>query len=526
MADRIASRRWWWRGPLDAEQTGRGNRMIVLQDPNANIALSAERCGHRKKCLFRMTAGGENANIDRELWPAKVTGAMARSMHADRWSKALRGMRGDGVVWDFRPEGEPTVWPKFRKVRQQLKGPDEIPVAEAVHREVARIADRIRPQKTYAIGVGSRGIRGIAEVVQALVFELHRRGAKAVIIPAMGSHGGGTAAGQREVLESLGVSEDTVGAPIEDDMAVERLASLADGTPVYFSRAALSFDGIIPVNRIKPHTDFHGPHESGLVKMLVIGFGKQVGAQSMHSRGFGAFERVLPEAGQLLLERLPVPFGLALVENGYERTAEIRALVPESLREEEQRLLDRAREWMARLPFAEVDFLLVGRLGKNISGSSMDPNVTGRWISSAASGGLRATRLTVLNLTEESHGNAIGLGAADTIPQHLFEAVDWEKTYLNGYTSTELSGARIPMVLKNDYLAVEVAIRAINGRTPAQSRTVVIRDTLTLEEFAISEGLAEEAQQLGLTMMGDWEPIDFRDGAHLDEVAGIRLANT
>ncbi len=428
-------------------------------------------------------------------------------------------------MWDYRIEGEATIWPKFCRVRQTLYGPEETDVATAVAREVAEVEDRIIPGKTYALGVGSRGIRSIATVVQALIQELHQRGADAIIIPAMGSHGGGTAEGQRELLESYGVTEKTMGAPIDADMTVERVGRLADDTPVYFSRSALRQDGIIPVNRIKPHTDFHGPHESGLVKMLVIGFGKHVGAASIHRRGFGAFERVLPEAGRLILDVLPIPLGLAIVENGYERTAQIRALAHDRLMDEERVLLDRAREWMARLPFESVDLLLVGRLGKNLSGSCMDPNVTGRWISSAATGGLRATRLTVLNLTDESHGNAIGLGAADTIPQHLFESVDWEKTYMNGLTSTELSGARIPMVLRNDRQAVEAAIRAINGRSPKDSRVVVIRDTLTLEEFAISEGLAAEAAERGLSFAGNWEDIRFGPDEDLEAVAGIRLAN-
>lgn len=428
-------------------------------------------------------------------------------------------------MWDLRIEGEATKWPQFAAVRQALKGPTEADVGQAVAREVARMGHRLVPGKTYAIGVGSRGIHAIAVIVKALVAALHQHGVEVVIIPAMGSHGGATAEGQREVLESFGITEKQMGARINADMAVDEVGRLADGTPLFISRAALATEGLIPLNRIKPHTDFHGPHESGLVKMLTIGFGKHRGAASIHSRGFGAFKQVLPEAGEILLSRLSVPFGVAIVENGYERTAEVHAISGEHMMEEEKSLLDKARQWMARLPFEEIDFLLVGRLGKNISGSSMDPNVTGRWLSSAASGGLKTTRLTVLNLTEESHGNAIGLGAADTIPQHLFEAIDWEKTYMNGLTSTELSGARIPMVLRNDQQAVEAAIRSINGRGTRESRVVVIRDTLSLEEFAISEGLADEALKLGLVITGPWQPIKFGSGGQLGSVAGIRLVN-
>lgn len=314
-----------------------------------------------------------------------------------------------------------------------------------------------------------------------------------------------------------------MGVAIDDDMAVEEVARLNDGTPLYFSRAALARAGVIPINRVKPHTDFHGPHESGLCKMLVIGFGKHVGAASVHSQGFTEFYRVLPEAGELLLRNVAIPGGVAVVENGREETARVRVLPNATMLVEERELLAEAREWMARLPFQQVDLLVVGRLGKNLSGSGMDPNVTGRWISRAATGGLQATRLTVLNLTPETHGNAIGVGAADTIPRHVFESIDWEKTYLNGLTSTELAGARIPMVLENERQAVEAAIRAINGRKPAQSRVVVIRDTLSVEEFAISEGLAEEAHQLGLTLEGPWESIRFDADGGLPSVAGISL---
>lgn len=425
-------------------------------------------------------------------------------------------------MWNLKLESE-TEWPRFRQVRQDLKGPRVADIRAAVAREVASVEDRIEPGRTYALGVGSRGVRNIAALTAAVVAAVRQRGAKVFIVPAMGSHGGATAAGQREVLESLGVTEATVGAPIDDAMDVEVVARLSDGTPLYFSRAALRADGVIPLNRVKPHTDFHGPHESGLVKMLVIGFGKQVGAASVHSRGFLQFKHVLPEAGRILLDRVSVPFGVAVVENGREETALVEAIRGEEILDGDRRLLDQARSWMATLPFQEVDLLVVGRLGKNISGSGMDPNVTGRWLSRAAEGGLDATRLTVLNVTPESHGNAVGLGAADTIPRHFYESIDWEKTYMNVITSTELSGARIPMVLANDRQAVEAAIRSINGRSPAESRTVVIRDTLSLEYFAVSEGLWEEAQARGLEAHGEWQPIHFEPDGSLLQVAGIPL---
>ncbi|MCL4351560.1 MAG: nickel-dependent lactate racemase, partial [Firmicutes bacterium] len=298
----------------------------------------------------------------------------------------------------------PTIeWPQFRRVRQTLPGPREADVALAVRREIAQVEHLITPGKTYALGVGSRGIANIALITRTILEEIRHRGSDAVIIPAMASHGGATPDGQKEVLASFGITEDAMRAPIDARMDVAMIDHLPNGTPIYFSRAALDTDGIIPVNRIKLHTAFHGPIESGLTKMLVIGFGKQRGAAAIHSHGFSVFDRLIPEVGRILVERLPIIFGVGILENGYEETALVRALPSEQILTEEPRLMNLARQWMAQLPFDNIDVLVVGQIGKDISGDGMDPNVTGRYGAVGISGGPTIGKMAVLNLTTETH---------------------------------------------------------------------------------------------------------------------------
>ncbi len=415
-------------------------------------------------------------------------------------------------------------WPRFRLVRQPILGPSESDIVGAVRREVARVSHLITPQKTYAMGLGSRGIANLNIVAKTTIEEMHRLGAEVVIVPTMGSHGGATPAGQRDVLESYGITEQSMGVPIDARMETDVVAHQADGTPIYFSRAALEADGIIPINRVKPHTAFHGPIESGIAKMLAIGFGKQQGAAAVHTRGFEVFHQVIPEVAQILIERLPVTFGIGLVENGFEETALIRAIPADTILQEEAELLNRAREWMARLPFHDVDVLVVGQIGKNISGDGMDPNVTGRYAPAHASyPGPSIGKVAVLNLTADTHGNANGLGLADSVSLHAYQEVDWAITYTNALTSTEFSPIKTPMVMPNDHDAIEVVLRTINGRDSKHTRTVIIRNTLRLEELAISEALWEEAEERGLVALGDWTDLEFNADGNLNSAAGVPI---
>ncbi len=415
----------------------------------------------------------------------------------------------------------PVNWPQFCCVQQTLKGPREDDITVAVRRELEVVKALIQPGKTYAVGVGSRGIANIALVTHTIIHEIRRFGADAVIIPAMASHGGATPEGQREVLASFGITEKSMNATIDARMDVEVIEYLPDGTPIYFSKAALETDGIIPINRVKLHTAFHGPIESGLTKMIVIGFGKQQGAASIHRHGFTAFPDLIPQIGRLIIDRLPIVFGLALVENGDEETALIRALPADKILNEEKSLLSLSRDWIARLPFDDIDVLVVGQIGKNISGDGMDPNVTGRYAVDGISGGPSVGKIAVLNLTEETHGNANGMGVADSISSRAHREIDWTKTYTNALTSTEFGPIKTPMVMANDHDAIEVILRTINGRHPENTRVVIILNTLKLERFVISKALEQEANAKGLKILTGWDQLIFNPDGNLDDACGL-----
>jgi hypothetical protein len=358
------------------------------------------------------------------------------------------------------------------------------------------------------VAVGSRGIARIADIVAALVQALHGLGARAVVVAAMGSHGGGTAEGQRDILASLGITEDKVGAPILTDPAVVDLGVLEPGLPIWFSRDAMAADGVIPVARIKPHTAFRGPVESGIHKMLVIGLGRQPGAETIHHAGYARFPELLAKVTQHILGRVTMPFAIAIVENHADEPALIEAVTPEDLPTAEPALLEQARHWMARLPFEHLDVLVVRDIGKNISGDSADPNVTGRY-GTGLPGDIRVNKLVYLRLTPESHGNAMGVGMADIISAGLYQAIDTEKTYLNAITSGELGPARIPVVAGTEADAIELALRTASGTTPERARVAIIRNTLDLSRLLLSEALWEDTDTRGIRKAGPLRALRF-----------------
>ena len=346
------------------------------------------------------------------------------------------------------------------------------------------VAERLLPNGEVAIGVGSRGIAGLPQIVRATVDWFRERGARPFLVPCMGSHGGATAEGQLRVLEHLGVTAASAGCPIRAGMDTIVIGTLDNGLPVHMDTHATSADGVFVINRVKPHTAFTGPHESGLVKMLVIGLGKRNGADCCHSLGFGRFAEVMPQMARLLLERKPSLLGgLAVVENAHDRVCLLEAVLPERLLERDQALLVEARARMGSLPVDDLDVLLVDRMGKDISGSGMDPNITGRSPSPYKTGGLKAARLGVLRLTEASGGNATGMGNADS--------ADFESTYANAITSTSLKAAAIPLVMPSDEAAVRGLIKTC-GAGPRPVRLAYIQDTLSLNTFWASAALAEE----------------------------------
>ena len=388
---------------------------------------------------------------------------------------------------------ERAALPRVLRVHQQFATPGRCDVEAEIHRQIAapEIARRI-PKGRVAVAVGSRGVGEIPLITKAVVDALRRHGAQPFIIPAMGSHGGATAVGQHEVLAGLGVTESSAGAPIVSSMEVVELGRLADGSGVFWDRAALEAGAAVAVGRIKPHTAFRGVIESGLVKMAVIGIGKQRGAQSMHAPGFGGFADRLVEGYGIVAKKAPLLFGVGTVEDAYDVPIEVAVLPPEAFLDGEPPLLERARSLMPRLPVAAADVLVVQEIGKNISGDGMDPNITGRYPTPFASGGPVIRKIAVLDLTAETQGNANGVGMADLIAQRVLQKMDLRATYLNALTSTVIDSVRLPMVLATDRDVLDAAVLTAPRIDGGQARLVYVRNTLALREVAVSEAAVPE----------------------------------
>lgn len=376
------------------------------------------------------------------------------------------------------------------------------------------ILARLRPGMRVAVGVGSRGIAEIAAIARAAVAALRRAGTEPFIIPAMGSHGGATAQGQRAILAELGVTEETTGAPVYASMEVVELARLPQGIPVNMDRHAYEADATLLINRIKPHTDFRGPIESGLAKMCVIGLGKIHTAEAIHAHGPTGLRDLMPQAARLVVEQGRVVGGLAVLENAYHQVAEIVGVPPEGIGgEAEAALLARARTLMPSLPFARLDVLVVDEMGKNISGAGMDTNIIGRmWVPGVPEPERpQISAIAVLGLTAESHGNAVGLGLADVITERLLAAINWDDTLINALTSGvfALRRMKIPWVAPDDAAAIRLALRLCGRPDPEHALLARIRSTLHLGEIWISEGLRPLARELPHVEVGD-RPIPWR----------------
>lgn len=389
--------------------------------------------------------------------------------------------------------------PKLYPVRQSFARPRLEDPAAAVRRalEDPDIAQRVRPGAKIAVAVGSRGIRNLFEIVQAAVAALQKRGAFPFLVSAMGSHGGGTEAGQREVLSGYGLTEEALGVPVVTAVESRRVGCLHDGTPVYFDKAALSADLIVPINRIKLHTDFSGALQSGLCKMLVIGLGNQVGCSAIHEEPPERFADVLEEAAALILKRAPVGFGIAILENAYDETAAIEAVPAETLIAREKELVGQAMGLMPRLFFDDLDVLVMRRMGKDISGAGFDPNIVGR--SSVRSEYPlpipKIRRMVLLDLTDASHGNGIGVGAFDVITREVFRKLDFSSMYANAVACKCIDDVKIPLVAKDEEEAVRVALKACRGIDRHNPRIVRIEDTLHLGKLEVSAALLPEVSQ-------------------------------
>ena len=367
-------------------------------------------------------------------------------------------------------------------------------------------AGRLKPGARVAITAGSRGINNLVAMTRAAADAVKSMGGQPFILPSMGSHGGATDEGQKNLLAELGISEGSMGCPVLSSMQVVEIGRTAAGVPVYLDRHALQSDGIIVINRVKPHTAFRGEVESGLCKMLAVGLGKHKGAQQMHAAGLGP---TLVEAARMILARAPVLAGIAVLENSLDQTAEIHVVPPERFEETDRTLLRRAWQTLPRIPFDPLDVLIVDEMGKNISGTGMDNNVIGigpRVGGKMEMGHPAVSTIVVLGLTPETHGNANGIGLADLTTRRLVDSIDYKATYTNVLTTRLWSAGRLPVILETDREAIEAAV----GETPPDLiRLVRIKNTLHLEEVEISEALAPEARQKGLALVREARPFAF-----------------
>ena len=386
---------------------------------------------------------------------------------------------------------DPIRIPRFVKVRQNFPRPVVADPAGELRAklEAGRFLASVKPGMSIGITAGSRGITNYPLVIKTLVEEVKKRGASPFIFPAMGSHGGATAEGQKNMLVGLGISEETMGCPIKSTMEVVQLGTAWNGRPVYLDKYANEADGLIVVNRVKPHTGFRGKVESGICKMVTIGMGKQKGADFCHAEGFGHMAENIPAIAQVTLEKKNIICCVGLIENSYHETAQLEVLHKEEVLEKEPALLERAWALLAKIQIDEFDVLVMDEIGKNIAGTGFDTNVVGRYNTPYASGGPKITRVTALDITDVSHGNGNGFGMLDMTTRRAFEKFDMEQTYPNAITSTVPLTVKIPMVLKSDRQAIQGCIKTCNVDDWSKLRIVRIKNTIALNEIEVSEAL-------------------------------------
>ncbi|GAA2353799.1 lactate racemase domain-containing protein [Saccharopolyspora halophila] len=427
-------------------------------------------------------------------------------------------------VEKVRLAGADIALPRMIPIEQRFAAQQVDDIESSIRDQVAE-HDRRSPVdgKRIAVTVGSRGIAQLNRIAIALVGALAACGAKPFVVPAMGSHGGATAEGQRQVLAEYGITEDSLGAPILSSMDTSVIAELDDGTPIHFDNEAAHADGVVVLGRVKPHTDFRGSHESGLAKMLAIGLGKHRGAATLHSHGFEKFDTLIPQVADVLLNRMPIEFGVAVVENGYEDIALLELVPTDGMLDREAELLIEAKRLMPKLLMSDIDLLVVDQIGKDISGAGMDPNITGRAPVNADK--FHATplkRIVVLGLTEHTNGNACGLGMADLTTQRCVDQIEFGSFYTNSLTSGVPDGARIPMALANDRDAIGAGLHLTQGPQPTPPKVVRIRNTLSMPRIEVSEAYAQEvADHQDMTALGEPHDWEFDATGHLSPLPAV-----
>ena len=411
--------------------------------------------------------------------------------------------------------------PRLMLVKQEIPAPEINNIEHEAWKALYQL--NINPTKIrglkIGITVGSRGIFSLVEILKVVINFVNKAGGKPIVIPAMGSHGGGTKEGQEEILKSMGICEESVGAPIYYGADAILLGSTETEIPVYSNPIASKMDGLIIINRIKPHTDFSGNIESGICKMLTIGLGNPTGAQSAHTYALEkGFVNVISEVSMFLLQKLPVLFALAIMENWQGRTAAIRGILPANILTKEAQLLKKVKSSTIKIPFKKFDILVVKEIGKNISGTGMDTKAIGRIrsIGQKEPKYPQIGRVVALNLTNESHGNATGIGLADFTTRSVLKKIDFQSTSLNSISSMAPEQGRLPCVLENDYKAIKTAICSLGARESTDPRLVYIKNTSRLGCFAVSESMISEIRSYPwLTIMGGPAEMEFDSRGNL-----------
>lgn len=403
-----------------------------------------------------------------------------------------------------------TELPKMVRVKQLLDhsslAPADIP--NIVHEQLEVMRKNIKPGMRIAITCGSRGLANISAITRGIVDFVKECGGHPFVFPAMGSHGGATAEGQTKVLAGYGITEEAMGCPILSSMEVVEVGKTPAGVPVYCDRNAYEADGVIVCGRVKAHTGFHGKYESGVIKMAVVGLGKQKGAEELHRDGLSEFATKIPEFARVIFDNVNIIGGLALAENAFDQTFLIEGIAKENIFDREPEILKLAKSRMGCIFFDDIDVLVVDRIGKDISGLGMDPNVTGRYCVSHLKPEKKVQHVAVLDLTDETHGNGNGIGVADVTTKRLIQRLDIDATYPNSVTSTVLNAIKIPLITHSDKLCIQAALHTCNYYDRANPRIVRIQDTMNIEEIEISEAMLEEARNNpNIEVLG--EPFDW-----------------
>lgn len=391
-----------------------------------------------------------------------------------------------------------TELPRFFKIKQLFPHPviprEEIP--DYMRKNLCRpeIADQIKPGMRIAITAGSRGLANYVLILRTIVDFCKERRAKPFIVPAMGSHGGAVAESQTAILNGYGITEESAGCPIISSMEVKKIGLTPDGRDVYIDKNAAEADGIIVYNRIKPHTCFRGPYQSGIMKMMAIGLAKQAGAEKCHEQGYGLLPQNIHMYGQAIIDNSKMLFAVGTVENAYDETCEIAVIHRDDVGREEPELLKMAEKQMPRILVDSCDVLIVDELGKNFSGDGMDPNITGTFCTPYASGGIKSQYVCVLDLSPETQGNGIGVGMADATTRRCYEKLDLEEMYPNSITSVEVGSARIPVIMENDKEVIQLCVKICVGNDKKNPRIVRIPNSSFIQTIMLSEAYYDEVK--------------------------------